>query len=184
MKTRICLVAGALCLALLVGVVTSVFAGGTEVTMTKTSSRFASTSMYDGTYYRYAYIQELDVGYNLTYFVYMLSPHTVIEYGSGPIARSDASIDAMTATLDVDTTGIAQVGAGGRLTLLWTGNELTASESSGKSTYRALGTKSISFVGYSQASATVDGSFLGAGYTGTGGITTNMGKVIVQTKAK
>ncbi|MEN8150564.1 MAG: hypothetical protein ABFS86_12130 [Planctomycetota bacterium] len=158
----------------------------TDVTVSKSDSKYASASMTDGTYWTSVYLMESDNGLILSYGIWERQttyPYWVaIEQGYGEIDKSDGSIGSTSAWVDVDTSDIATVGDGGTIDVEWTETGLYGYESTSKNTFIQGNVKTISFGGYSNTTAEASGTVLGEDFLGTGMIGTNKGKTIRQVK--
>ena len=154
----------------------------TEVTVTKSSTKYATALEYDGTLYRYTYVNEVNDGYYLYYYLYDYTVPGVVEYGYGMIDEGDVSWTASGLSLDTNTEDIAIIGAGGDLMLEWSFAPDGGTERSSKTTIENANTKQIVFDDLESASAVAEGSFLGDDFAGTGTIQVRKGKVILQVK--
>jgi len=163
--------------------VTAVVWAATEVTVTKTSSKFANAFEFvAGDYYKVAILNELDDGYYLTYYIYDFSVPGFVERGSGVIDSSDVTWTSSGLTLNTNTEDIAIIGDGGDLELEWSYAPDGANEISSKTTQEYLNIKQIIFDERETSSAVAEGSFLGDDFSGTGTIQIRKGKVILQVK--
>ena len=159
----------------------TIVAAGTTVTMTKTSSSYATTYFFDGETYLGATVQDLgDDGYYLSYYVYDYTTYTYVERGAGYIPEDDVTVSANGLVLDTDTSDIAVVGDGGTLALEWAAAPGGTTESDSKTKITTDTTQTIYFSGYVTTTSTVEGSFLGEDYVGTGSFRTTSGKQIIQ----
>ena len=163
--------------------ITAVVWAATEVTVTKSSSKYVTGYDYvDGGYYRGAYIQETDDGYLLTYYVYDYSIPGYLEQGQGYIDDSDVTWTSNSVTLDTNTADIAIIGDGGDIYLTWELAPDGATVQSYKQTVKTDLYKQIVFSDTESASTVVAGSFLGEAFSGTGAMQSTKGKVILQYK--
>ena len=176
-RTRIALV---MVLVLVVGA--AVAWASTEVTVTKTDTVYAYTNFYDGTTQVYAYVYDLGTQCYISYYVYDYSVPGYVERGYGYISCDDVSFSGNGVSLDTDTTDLAIVGDGGDLVLDWSpqGDTIYSSDYKRKTVTNDVTT--ISFSGYSQTDATVEGSFFGDDYVSMGWIQENKGKTISQVR--
>ena len=159
----------------------------TEVTVTKTSSRTAAASQYDGTTGSYVSLMETDDGFMLNYTVYTYDftqtpAYTIVEQGYGTIGANEASISATGAWVDADTSGLAVIGDGGTIDVQWTADGLVDSSTNSKVTTDTSYMRQIRFNGYSMTSAIASGDVFDKTFTATGQIQTSKGKTIVQIK--
>jgi hypothetical protein len=152
----------------------------TDVEVTKTGTIYASTYFYDGSNYVSVYVRDLNDKCYLSYYVRDYDTNTIVERGWGYISCDDVSFAANKVTLDTDTSDIAVTGDGGTLTLVWTPEGGTTYSSDYKRKTTTATTQVISFSGYEQSSALVEGSVFGDDYASTGWIQVNKGKTITQ----
>jgi len=167
----------------LMALVAGVVWAATEVTVTKTSQKYASAVQFDGTTYKGAYIQELTDGYYLSYYIYELDGgYTIVEQGAGYIDSGDVSWTSAGLSLDTNTEDIATVGDGGDIVLDWSFAPDSYYEQASKTTTEQAGTKTINFGTRETATATVEGTYFDEDFTGTGYLQEMTGKTIVQIK--
>ena len=155
----------------------------TEVTVTKTSSKYATALYFDvGNFYAFATVTETNNAYFLTYGVYDYTLPGWAERGSGAIDSGDVSWTNGALSLDTNTEDIAIIGDGGDIQLTWDFAPDNATERTSKTTIENLDTKQTIFDSRESASAVVDGDFLGEDFSGTGTLQVRDGKVILQVK--
>lgn len=163
--------------------VAAVVWAATEVTVTKTSSKYATTYYYDGSTYVGATLREMNDAYLLSYYIYDYDGgFQIIEQGYGEIDSGDVSWTSNGVSLDTNTEDIATVGDGGDLVLEWDVAPDNYYETTSKVTTKYMGTTTKTFGDRESSTAIVEGTFFDEDYAGTGSIQVQTGKVIVQVK--
>ena len=173
----------ALLSALVVALVATAVWAATEVTVTKTGSKFVNaTEFVFGDYFISVNLQETSTGYFLIYLVYDYATASFVERGAGEIDSGDVSWTSTGVSLDTNTEDIAIIGDGGDIELEWTAAPGGAVSTASKVTTETDFSKTIVFGDVERTQVVAEGTVIGEDFAGTGQLRTTDSKVILQVK--